>query len=198
MNWDRVNVWTSTLYALIQSLSLAKEQQFGDLESLPTRIKEADSWLPAGWSYSSSLATQPMGTKRVKARRDPNKHFEFIVRQVIQMLIQDLVVIMDGMMDDILAVRGEAAGDFPTSKVQKLATHLDPKYNWAKHGCFELIAARNVLCHAGGKWNQRSIDLVSGFVSSPPNVGDRLEIGFACLFQFRKAMRTFLNEVKLP
>lgn len=197
MNWDRVNVWTSTLYTLIQSLSLAKEQKFGDLDSLSARIKEADTWLPTGWSYHSSLAAQPMGTKQVKARRDPNHHFESIVRQVIQMLLQDLVVILDSMMDDILSARGEAAGDYPASKVQKLATHLDAQYNWAKHGCFELIAVRNVLCHANGKWSQRSIDLVSGFVNPPPKVGDRLEIGFACLFQFRKAMRTFLNEVKV-
>lgn len=196
MNWDRVNVWTSTLYTLIHSLSLAKEQGFGDIETLTARIVEAESWLPTGWSYNSALAAQPMGRKKVTFRRDPNKHFETNVRQLLQMLIQDLVVIFDGMMDDILAARGEAAGTFPQSKVEKLAKHLKLEYEWSKHGCLEMIAARNVMCHAGGRWNARSIAIVAGFVEPPPRDGDRLELGFVPLFQFRKAMRTFLNEVK--
>lgn len=137
-----------------------------------------------------------MGRKKVTYRRDPNTHFESIVRQVIQMLIQDLVVILDGMMDDILAARGESAGQFPQSKVEKLATHLDQKYEWAKQGCLELIATRNVMCHAGGRWNEKAIQIVSGFVNPPPRNGDQLRLGFVPLFQFRKAMRTFLNEVK--
>lgn len=196
MNWDRVNVWTSTLYTLIHSLSLAKEKSFGDLNTLADRIKESESWLPTGWSYNSALSTQPMGRKRVTYRRDPNKHFEGIVRQVIQMLIQDLVVILDGMMDDILIARGETAGQFPQSKVEKLATHLKPQFEWAKRGCLELIAARNVMCHADGRWNEKSIRIVSTFVNPPPKDGDQLRLGFGPLFQFRKAMRTFLNEVK--
>jgi hypothetical protein len=196
MNWDPVNVWTSTLYTLIHSLSLAKEQSFGDLDSLADRIKKTETWLPKGWSYNSVLAAQPMGRKKVRYRRDPNKHFETIVGQVIQMLIQDLVVILDGMMDDILAARGESAGAYPQSKVEKLATHLDPKFEWAKHGCLELVAVRNVMCHASGRWNQRSIQIISDFVDPLPNNGDQLQLGFVQLFQFRKAMRTFLNEVK--
>jgi hypothetical protein len=157
---------------------------------------EAEGWLPLGWSYNSALAAQPMGKSRVTYRRDPNKHFESIVRQVIQMLVQDLVVILDGMMDDILASRGETAGQFPQSKVEKLATHLDQKYEWAKHGCLELIAARNVLCHAAGRWNEKSFRIVEGIVKPTPKVGEQLLLGFVPLFQFRKAMRTFLNEVK--
>ena len=196
MNWDRVNVWTNPLYTLIHSLSLAKEQSFGDLDTLAHRIKESETWLSTGWSYNSVLAAQPMGRKKVTYRRDPNKHFESIVGQVVQMLIQDLVVILDGMMDDILAARGECAGPFPQSKVEKLATHLDPKFEWAKHGCLELIAARNVMCHASGRWNEKSIRIISGFVNPPPGEGDQLQLGFVPLFQFRKAMRTFLNEVK--
>lgn len=137
-----------------------------------------------------------MGRKKVTYRRDPNKHFESIVRQIIQMLTQDLVVILDGMMDDILFARGEIAGQFPQSKVEKLATHLNPKYEWSKQGCLELIAVRNVMCHAGGRWNEKSIRIVSGFVNPNPKVGDQLQLGFMPLFQFRKAMRTFLNEVK--
>lgn len=196
MNWDRVNIWTSTLYTLIHSLSLAKEQSFGDLGTLAQRIKEAETWLPTEWPYNSVLAAKPMGRNKVIYRRDPNKHFESIAGQVVQMLIQDLVVILDGMMDDILAARGESAGSFPQSKVEKLATHLDSKFEWAKYGCLELIAARNVLCHANGRWNEKSIRIVSSFVNPPPIDGDQLQLGFVPLFQFRKAMRTFLNEVK--
>lgn len=196
ISWDRVNVWTNTLYTLIHSLSLSKEQKFGALDTLAHRINEAETWLPTEWSYNSVLADQPMGRNKVIYRRDPNKHFESIVGQVVQMLIQDLVVILDGMMDDILAARGERAGDFPQSKVEKLATHLDPKFKWAMHGCLELIAARNVICHARGRWNEKSIQIISSFVNPPPRVGDQLQLGFVPLFQFRKAMRTFLNQVK--
>ncbi len=196
VNWDRINVWTNTLYTLVHSLSIAREQSFGDLDTLADRIREAETWLPTGWSYNSALAAQPMGRKKVTYRRDPNKHFESIVAQVLQMLIQDLVVILDGMMDDILAARNETAGQFPQSKVEKLATHLDPKYEWAKHGCLELIAVRNVMCHAGGCWNKRSIRIVSNFVNPPPKQGDQLRLGFMQLFQFRNAIRTFLNDVK--
>ena len=34
MDWEQVNVWTSTLYTLVLSLSLAREQSFGDLMTL--------------------------------------------------------------------------------------------------------------------------------------------------------------------
>lgn len=196
MDWDRVNVWTNTLYTLIHSLSLAKEQSFGNLDTLSDRIKEADAWIPTRWSYSSALAAEPMGQRKVTYRRNPNKHFESIVRQVIQMLIQDLVVILDSMMDDILLAHGEVAGNFPQSKVEKLAKRLDQKYEWAKQGCLELIAVRNIVCHANGRWNEKSIRIISGFVKPPPKDGDQLQLGFASLFQFKKAMRTFLNEVK--
>lgn len=46
-----------------------------------------------------------------------------------------MVVIFDHMMDQILASRKERAGIFSQSKVEKLATHLDAEYEWAKHGC---------------------------------------------------------------
>jgi hypothetical protein len=112
------------------------------------------------------------------------------------MLVQDLVVIFDSMMDDVLRARGEHAGTFPQSKIEKLATHLDQTFGWAEQGCFELIAARNVLTHAGGRWNARAIAIVEPFVQPSPVVGERLTIGFPMLFRYRKAMRTFLNEVK--
>jgi hypothetical protein len=113
------------------------------------------------------------------------------------MLVQDLVVIFDAMMDEVLSARNETAGKFPQSKVEKLSTHLDQRYAWAKHGCLELIAVRNVLTHAGGRWNARTIHIVESFVAPVPTPGERLIIGFPMLFRYRKAMRTFLNEVMI-
>jgi len=197
MDWERVNAWTTTLYALIQSLRLAKAIEFGNLPSLGRSILEAGTWIPQLASYNSVLLSEPFGNSVVKFRRDPNVHFEVIVKQVICMLVQDLVVILDQMMDDVLLARGETAGTYPASKVQKLATHLDAQYKWAEQGCLELIAVRNVLTHANGRWSSKSIRLVSAFITSPPTVGDKLIIGFPMLFRFRKAMRTFLNEVML-
>lgn len=197
MNWDRVNTWTTTLYALIHSLRLARAIEFGNLPGLKKSILEAAAWIPQPASYNSVLLSQPFGKSAVTFRRDPNAHFEAIVGQVICMLVQDLVVILDQMMDDVLKARGENAGDYPASKVQKLATHLDLQYKWAEEGCFELIAVRNVLTHADGRWNSKSIQLVSSFVAPPPAVGDKLTIGFPMLFRYRKAVRTFLNEVML-
>jgi hypothetical protein len=194
MSWDRVNARTTTLYALIHSLRIARAVEFGNMPSLSQSILEAGSWVKPDASYTSVLASEPFGKSTVKFRRSPNIHFEDIVRQVICMLVQDLVVIFDQMMDDILAVRSETAGAFPQSKVEKLATHLDPKFEWAKQGCLELIAVRNVLTHARGRWNEKSITIVS-FVDPAPNIGDELIIGFPMLFRYRKAMRTFLNEV---
>ena len=111
------------------------------------------------------------------------------------MLVQDLVVILDDMASDALLSFGETAGVYPQSKIEKLALRIRPQYEWAAQGCLELIAARNVLTHSGGKWNKKSIDIVRSLVASPPAVGDALIIGFPMLFRYRKAMRTFLNEV---
>ena len=83
LDWERVNVWTSTLYTLIQSLSLAKEQRFGDLTTLETRVKLAGSWRNPDCSYRSVLTAHPLGRRRITFRRDPNVHFDTIVTQVI-------------------------------------------------------------------------------------------------------------------
>ena len=116
MDWERRNVWTSTLYTLIHSLSLAQEQHFGDLTTLEARVKQAGSWRNPDCAYGSVLTAHPLGKRRITFRRDPNIHFDPIVAQVIQMLIQDLVVILDEMMYDVLAAAGERAGAIPQSK----------------------------------------------------------------------------------
>ena len=195
MDWERVNVWTSTLYTLIHSLHLAREQQFGDLASLDQRARDANSWVTPECSYNSILLAHPEGNKLLTFRRDPSKHFKDTSRQVIKMLVQDLVVILDEMMDEALLARGERAGIFPQSKIQKLKKGLDQRYHWAANGCFELVAVRNVLTHSKGNWNEKTIEIVRPFIDPPPQAGDKLVVGFSMLFRYRKAMRTLLNQV---
>lgn len=195
MDWERVNVWTSTLYTLIHSLHLAKEQNFGDLSTLDSRARDAHSWVTPECSYGSVLLAHPGGSKALSFRRDPERHFRDTSRQIIKMLIQDLVVILDEMMDEALVMRGETAGNYPQSKIEKLKKALDSRYHWAAHGCFELVAVRNVLTHSHGQWNKQSIDIVRPFAAPVPHVGDKLTVGFSMLFRYRKAMRTMLNEV---
>jgi hypothetical protein len=156
MDWNRVNTWTLTLYALIHSLHRSKAESFENQSQLRANVEEAGTWVSSVCSYSSVLLHEPFRNTLLRFRRDPNVHFDLIVGQVIQMLVQDLVVIFDSMMDDILSARSETAGTFPQSKVEKLATYLDHSYDWAKHGCLELIAARNVLTHAGGSLERKN------------------------------------------
>lgn len=198
MNYERINVWTNTFYTLLQSLSIAKKMNFGELASIDSNARNANSWITPECSFNSTLMTHNSGGQRITFRRDPNSHFNTIARQIIKMLIQDLVVIFDEMMHEALIDRKTKTQPFPQSKIEVLSKHLDPRYIWSKHGCLEIIAVRNVLTHAGGIWNAKSIAIVSGFVKPPPNVGDRLDIGFGMLFRYRKAIRTFLSEVSKP
>lgn len=195
MNWERVNVWTNTLYTLIHSLHMAKEVNFGQLTTLDGRVRDSANWVTPDCSYGSVLLAHPGGKDKLSFRRDPNKHFNDVSRQVIKMLIQDLVVIMDEMMGEVLVNRGEKAGIYPQSKIEKLRKALDPQFEWAACGCLELVAVRNVLTHSNGRWNAKSITLVKSFASPIPNVGEQLSVGFTMLFRYRKAMRTMLNEV---
>jgi hypothetical protein len=195
MDWDRVNVWTNTLYTLVHSLHMAKEVQFGNLESLDSRVRDSANWVAPDCSCASVLLAHKGGKMPLTFRRDPNTHFNEISYQVIKMLVQDLVVILDQMMDEALATKGDRAGKFPQPKIEKLRTRLNPSYEWAAQGCLELVAARNVLTHGGGRWNSKTIQLVAKFLRPTLTDGERLSVGFTMLFRYRKAMRTFLNEV---
>lgn len=196
MNWDRVNVWTNTLYTLIHSLNLSKQIYFGNLSTIAESVTNAGKWLTPECSYQSVLIVHPFGNSRVTFRRDPNKHFDEIANQLLKMLIQDLVVILDEMMSEVILARSLPAPNYPQSKIAQLKRYLPAKYEWAAFGCLELVAARNVLTHNGGRWNAKSIAIVSPFISPAPTSGEKLMIGLPMLFRYRKAMRTFLNEVK--
>jgi hypothetical protein len=195
MDWERVNVWTTSLYTLIHSLHLAKEASFGDLKSLDQRARDTTQWVTPDCSYASVLLAHPNGKDTITFRRDPSTHFPDIARQVIKMLVQDLVVILDEMMDEALVQRGETAGKFPQSKIEKLRKALDQRHQWSANGCLELVAVRNVLTHNKGRWNPQSIEIVRSFITPAPMDGECLIVGFSMLFRYRKAMRTMLNEV---
>lgn len=197
MNWDRINVWTNTFYTLLHSLHIAHTAQFGNIDGIHETIISAGTWITPECSYKSPLLDEPFGRDTITFRRDPNKNFEEISKQLVKMLIQDLTVIFDQMMEESIAGNGFPELNYPQSKIEKLATILDKnKFNWAKNGCLELVAVRNVLTHAGGKWNEKSIEIVRGFVEPLPKVGEPLVVGVPMLFRYRKAIRTFLNETK--
>ena len=198
MDWDRINVWTNTLYTLIHSLQLARLSGFGKLDDLHKNVVDAETWLDSECSFNSPLLETPFGGGKISFRRDPNKHFKSISQQIVKMLIQDLTVIFDEMMQDSLIAHGFSVPDYPQSKIEKLATKLDKQqYDWARKGCLELVAVRNTLAHGNGQWNDKSIFIVRGFVNPVPQAGEVLLIGVPMLFRYRKAIRTFLNETRV-
>ena len=197
LDWERVNVWTNAYYAIVHSLYLSKQIKFGNLYYLDDSFRDAANWAGENCSYSSVLLAHSGGGKKLMFRRDPNKNFKKISTQLIKMLTQDLVVILDDMLTDVLNQHRETAGSFPQSKLEKLSTHLDPQFTWAYYGCLEMVAVRNVLTHNGGLWNKKSIGCIKSFVTPLPKEGERLSIGISMLFYYRKAMRTFINEVKV-
>jgi len=183
MNWDRINVWTNTLYTLIHSLQLARLAEFASLDDLHQHVVDAEAWLDRECSFNSPLLETPFGGGKISFRRDPNKHFTSVSQQFVKMLIQDLTVIFDEMMQDSLNAHGFAVPDYPQSKIEKLATKLDKqKYDWARKGCLELVAVRNALAHGSGRWNDKSILIVRDFVDPVPQVGEVLLIGVPMLF----------------
>lgn len=197
LDWDRINVWTHTYYVLVHSLHISKQIKFGNLEYIDESFRNAGNWVTPNCSYNSVLLDHSGGDTKLKFRRDPNKNFKLVSRQLVKMLVQDLVVILDEMLTEVLQQRQETAGTFPQSKLEKLSTYLDPKFCWSYYGCLELVAARNVLTHSAGIWNKKSIDCVKGFIADPPRAGEELSVGISMLFYYRKAMRTFLNQVKV-
>ena len=196
MNYEALNQWTSTFYSLIHALDIAHKIDFGNQDRLNQSVENARNWITPDCSFESILLDSPEGKGKLKFRREPVKNFTDIASNVAKMLVQDLVVLFDELMTQVLKERSEKAGTFPQSKVEKLSTHLDPKYLWAKQGCLELIAVRNVLCHNQGVWNKKSIDVIDDFIDPLPKTGDKLTIGFTMLFFYRKAIRTFINETK--
>jgi hypothetical protein len=197
MDFEPLKRWTSTFYAIIQALEIAHKQHFGNQETLGDAMKNAREWIQPDCSFNSVVVVPGRMRASVRFRQDPMKKFHVVVETIVKMMIQDLVVLLDELMDQALSERGENGGSYPQSKVNKLSAQLDEDNKWAGDGCLELIAVRNVLCHSRGIWSQKSIQIVEGFMSPPPKNGDKLTIGFAMLFNYRKAIRTFINQVRI-
>lgn len=198
MDWNRVNVWTRTLYTVVHSLHMAKEVDFGELGSLDERFRDANGWISPACSYPSMLLPSKSKNKKLEFRLHPGEYFGEVSGQLIKMLIQDLAVIFYEMMGEALAKLGLKAGDMPQSKVEKLATLINKKYKWSEQGCLELIAVRNSLCHANGRWNKKSLAMITEFIEPLPEAGEEITVGFEMLFNYRKAIRTFLNQACPP
>ena len=177
MDWERVNVWTNTLYTLVHSLQIARREQFAPIDGLHDHIVGAKNWITPQCSFSSTLVDNPFGNSTVKFRREPQRHFEKSVGQLVKMLAQDLTVILDEMMNESLEGHGLPVPQFPQSKVEKLATILNKdKHDWCRRGCLELIAVRNALTHGKGVWNDKSLQIIKLFVSPLPAAGDAVII----------------------
>lgn len=196
MDTTQIRIWTKTLYAIIQAMSIAKKVNFGRLDDLPEHVEHACSWISPDCSYNSALLSHSKAARHVSFRRDPTEHFDEITTQILKMLVQDLTTIFDELMTDILRKNEAETSGYPLTKLQALKCHLKPEYEWAYQGCVELITCRNVLSHTQGKWTQRSIDQVKDFVDPAPLEGEHLSIGFSMLFRYRKAIRTFINEIE--
>jgi hypothetical protein len=195
LNWDRVNGWTNTFYSLIHALSITRQINFGSLDTIDQNVRSAATWITPECSYETAISN-PFGDRRIRFRRDPNRHFDEIASRTVKMLVQDLTVILDQMMNEILQGHNMVPHNLPGQKVAQLLPRLPTQHSWAANGCLELIAVRNILVHADGIWNAQGLALVSGFLQNAPQVGDRLVVGFPMLFRYRKAMRTFLNQVQ--
>ena len=172
LDWDKINIWTHTYYTVVHSLHLSKQIKFGNLDYLDESFRDARNWVIPDCSYSSVLLDHNGRGNKLKFRRDPNKNFDVVSKQLVKIFVQDLVVILDEMLTQILEERQELAGTYPQSKLEKLAIHLNPKYEWSYRGCLEMVAARNILTHNSGRWNKKSIDLISTFVVPTPAEGE--------------------------
>src|SRR5690554_3467403 len=98
LDWDRINVWTHTYYTIVHSLFLSKQIKFGNLDYLDDSFRDAATWVAPNCSYPSVLLVHEGGDTRLTFRRDPNKNFNAVSRQLVKMLVQDLLVILDEML----------------------------------------------------------------------------------------------------
>jgi hypothetical protein len=195
---SRFNGWTHTLYAVVQSLSISKRLNFGNLDEINESINESRGWIKPCCSFTSSLRNAPTKNRRITFRKDPAQYFNETVSHVVRMLLLDLVVIFDDMMGEKLIEIGQAneIEQTPGKKLMKLYSYVDEKeYGWAINGCFELIAVRNALCHNDGVWNKKSLDFVNGHIQVMPVLGEKIVIGLPMLFLYKKAIRTFINQI---
>lgn len=72
MDWDRVNAWTDIFYALIHALGIARQINFGNLDTIDQNVHSAASWITPDCSYTTAISN-PFGNRRITFRRDPRR-----------------------------------------------------------------------------------------------------------------------------
>lgn len=185
------------MYVIVHSLELARKISFGNLHTLDDNAVAAAGWIEPECSYKSVLLNHQQSRRKITFRRDPNLHFSEIAAQLLNMLVQDLVTIFDQMMGEILIAAKLNPANFPQDKMAQINSRCSHISDWSSQGCIELIACRNILTHCAGRWEDRSIQMIAGFIDPPPKVGDRLVLGIGMLFRFRKAIRTYTTQAML-
>lgn len=201
-NLENLNEWTCTLYTLLHSLRVSKDNDFEPRDKLNESGLDARKWEMKKNNFDSiTHRVITTSKKKMRFRRDPTLNFKKTVTRVAGMLIQDLVVIFDEILNDIMVDRGLPLQTFPQSKIETLKKYVAPEFEWSINGSMELIAVRNVITHSRGIWNEKSLRILRDYGITTQEQSDNLLakkviVTFPMVFEYKKSMRTFMNQVK--
>lgn len=201
-NLESLNEWTCTLYSLLHSLKISKDNNFEPRNKLNESGLDALNWETSKNGFNSiTHRTVSTSKKKMSFRRDPSKNFNKTISRVSGMLIQDLVVIFDEILNDLMADKCLPVQNFPQSKVEALKKYVDSEFEWSIRGSMELIAVRNSITHSKGKWNDKNLRPLKDYGVITENefnklIGQKVISTFPMVFEYKKSMRTFMNQVK--
>lgn len=201
-NLERLNEWTCALYTLLHSLKISKDNNFEPRDKLNDSGNDSLTWDTRKNNFASITHRVVLtNKKKMKFRRDPSKSFQKTVSRVAGMLIQDLVVIFDEILNDLMVDKGLPIQNYPQSKIEALKKFVSEEYQWSICGSLELIAIRNVITHSKGYWNEKSLRIIRDCQiiteeESSKLLGQKLIVTIPMAFEYKKSMRTFMNQVK--
>ena len=201
-NLERLNEWTCALYTLLHSLKVSKDNDFEPRNELNESGNDALTWDERKNNFDSiTHRVVRTNKKKMSFRRDPTKNFQKTVSRVSAMLIQDLVVIFDEILNDLMVDKSLPVQNFPQSKIEALKKYVSDEYKWSIAGSMELIAVRNAITHSKGFWNEKSLRILSDYdiiseQQSKKLLGQKVIVTFPMVFEYKKSMRTFMNQVK--
>jgi len=201
-NLENLSEWTSTLYTLLHSLKIGKDNNFEPRDKLNESGLDSMTWENRKNNFNS-IAHRVVKTskKEMKFRRDPSLNFKKTVSRVAGMLIQDLVIIFDEILNELMIEKGLPVQNFPQSKIEALKKYVDQEFEWSIKGSMELIAIRNTITHSRGFWNEKSLRILRDYGIITKEVSNKLLdkkviVTFPMVFEYKKSMRTFMNQVK--
>jgi len=200
-NLEGLNEWTCALYTLMHSLKTSRDRNFEPRDKLNDSGIEATKWIEEKNKFNSITHREVTTSKRkMKFRRDPAKNFEKTISRVSKMLIQDLVVLFDEILNDLMIEKGINVQRFPQSKVEALKKYIDSEYEWSVKGCMELIALRNAITHSKGKWNEKCLRILKdndiiNETEATKLKGKKVIVNIPMVFEYKKSIRTFMNQV---